>query len=166
MKTWLVSVCNPNVWMLLLAVTIGGCASQPAPPTAPPMQPAAPEPAPAMALLPELERHHVELGGGIRVDYQIQRKISTANRVSCYAFITGTLTNASGQTLSRRTVLDFNVFSAGKQLFRDLSSPVTDVPAGTGVPLAMVVSPVHKDGCVPYEPIVVTLRKVLVNRAD
>lgn len=154
-----------RVACLLLTVGVAGCASRPPGPQSPP--PAAPAPpATAPAPVAELERHHVELGAGISVDYQIQRKISSANKVSCYAFITGTLNNFSGQGLGRRSVLDFNFFSGGRQIFRDLTSPVGDVPAGSRVQFEMVVSPVHKEGCIRYEPIVVTLRKVLPARAD
>lgn len=147
---------------MLLAAAIGGCASKPMPPAATPLAPyqaVTTRPAPPVL---ELERQYAELDDGISVDYQIQRKVSATNKVSCYAFITGTLINASNQTLSRKTVLDFNFFSAGKQVFRDLTSPVSDVPPGTRVQLAMLVSPVHKDGCIRYDPIVVLLRKVLV----
>ncbi len=136
-------------WPVLLAMAIAGCASRPA---------VAPAPAPVPGM--ELERHHVELGGGVSVDYQIERKISTLNKVSCFAFITGTLNNHSSQVLSRQTVLDFNFFSAGKQVFRDLTSPVRDVQPASGTAFEMVVSPVHKDGCIDYAPIVVTLRRV------
>jgi hypothetical protein len=97
------------------------------------------------------------------VDYQIKRKISSLNATSCYAFITGTLNNDSNQTLSRRTVIDFNFFSGGKQVFRDLTSPVSDVPPGLRVMFEMVVSPVHRDGCINYDRIEVLLRKVAFN---
>lgn len=163
MKSLLLREWNRPVGLLLLTVALGGCASKPAAPTLPPAVPAAP--APIAAPVPLWEQHRVELGGGIRVDYQIQRRISSANKVSCYAFITGTLINASSQTLSRRTALDFNVFSDGKQLFRDQAPLTSDVAPGGTAEFEMVVSPVHKDGCVRYAPIVVTLRQVLVNRA-
>lgn len=145
--------------LALLVMTIAGCASQPEAPPFPSTLPAA---APSM----ELEKHHVELGGGISVDYQIKRKISSLNNVSCFAFITGTLNNASSQILSRRTVLDFNFFSGGKQSFRDLTYPVSGVPPGSRVMFEMVVSPVHQDGCVNYDRIDLSLRKVVVNLAD
>ena len=112
----------------------------------------------------ELEEHLVYLGGGVSVSYQIKRKISSINGISCYAFITGELNNDSSEVLSRLTVLDFNFFSGNKQSFRDLTSPRTDVPSGGSAMFEMVVSPVHKDGCVYYDPIVVSLRKVVVNR--
>lgn len=145
--------------LVLLAMTIGGCATKPA---APPASPTLSVPAPVM----EWEKHHVELGGGVSVDYQIERKISSLNKISCYAFITGTLNNDSNQVLSRRTVLDFNFFSGGKQSFRDLTYPLRDVPPGSRTMFEMVVSPVHKDGCVIYDRIDVSLRKVAVNRTD
>ena len=146
-----------NHWTasVLLALAIGGCAIKPAAPPAPP----AVTPAPGMAL----EKHHVELGGGISVDYQIERKISAINGVSCFAMITGTLNNYTDQVLSRQTVLDFNFFSGGKQSFRDLTHPVSNVPPGSRPMFEMVVSPVHREGCVNYDRIDVAVRKVLVN---
>lgn len=145
--------------LVLVAVTIGGCATKPA---------EAPVPPPLSSRLPSagLEKHLLELGGGVSVNYQIERKISSVNGVSCYAFVSGTLNNGSNQILSRRTVIDFNFFSDGKQSFRDLTSPVADVPQGGRVMFGMVVSPVHKDGCVSYDRIDVSLRKVVLNRMD
>ena len=142
--------------LVLLAMTLGGCASKPA---APPAAPVLSTPAPTL----QLEKHHVELGGGVSVDYQIERKISSINGISCYAFITGTLNNGSNQVLSRQTVLDFNFFSGGKQLFRDLTHPVSNAHPGSRPMFEMVVSPVHRDGCVNYDRIVVAVRKVVVN---
>jgi len=40
---------------------------------------------------PKLEKHQLELGGGVSVSYQIERKISTVNGESCCAFVSGTL---------------------------------------------------------------------------
>ncbi len=137
--------------LVLLALTIGACSTKPA---APPSLSV-----PAM----KLEKHHVELGGGVGVDYQIERKISSANGISCYAFITGTLNNDSNQVVSRRTALDFNFFSGGKQSFRDLTYPLQDASPGSRTMFEMVVSPVHKDGCINYDRIDVSLKKVVSN---
>lgn len=133
----------------LLALLLAACGS-------------APSQAPQAPAQPRTEAFHVDLGEGLAVDYQIERKTSTLNGRACYAFITGTLVNHSTQTLSRQSVLDFNVFGGGKQLFRDLTSPVRDVPPNARVQFGMVDSPVHKDGCPAYERIEVKLRKVLV----
>lgn len=141
---------NTRASLALLVLAASGCGTPPAP---------SPAPAAPMAL----EKHQVDLGGRISVDYQIERRVSAINKVSCYAFLTGTLRNDSAQTLSRRTVIDFNVFSGGKQSFRDLTSPVSDVPPGSRAMLEMVVSPTYRDGCVNYDRIDVALRKVLVN---
>lgn len=159
MKHLLFSCCKKWAYPVLIVVTIGGCATKPA---------EAPVPRPLSAPVPStgLEKHHVELGGGVSVNYQIERKISAINGISCYAFVSGTLNNDSNQILGRRTVIDFNFFSGGKQSFRDLTSPVGDVPQGSRAMFEMVVSPVHKDGCVNYDRIDVLLRKVVVNRAD
>lgn len=153
------SSCKAWACLVLLAMTISACSTRPA---APPGSPAASRPAPSMAL----EKHHVDAGDRVSVDYQIERKISTVNGISCYAFITGTLNNDSNQALSRRTVLDFNVFSGGKQTFRDLTYPLSDVPPGSRALFEMVVSPVHKDGCIHYDRIDLSLRKVAVKRSD
>lgn len=145
--------------LVLVLLVIGGCATKPAEtPVARPL--AVPMASTA------LEKHHVELGDRVSVDYQIERKISAINGISCYAYVSGTLNNDSSQILGRRTVLDFNFFSGGKQSFRDLTSPVGDVPQGSRAMFEMVVSPVHRDGCVHYDRIDVSLRKVVVNRAD
>jgi hypothetical protein len=143
--------------LVLLVMVLGGCAVKTAAPPG-----SLPTPAPTMAL----EKHHVELGGGISVDYQIERKISAINGISCYAFMTGTLNNDSNQILSRQTVLDFNFFSGGKQSFRDLTHPVSHVVPGSRTLFEMVVSPVHRDGCVNYDRIDVAVRKVITSRAD
>ena len=103
------------------------------------------------------------MGGGISIDYQIERKISAINGVSCFALITGTLNNHSDQVLSRQTVLDFNFFSGGKQSFRDLTHLVSNAAPGNRPMFEMVVSPIYRDGCVNYDRIDVALRKVLAN---
>lgn len=142
---------NPLLALALASLFIAGCASRaPTPAVAPP-------PAPRI----DPQQGHVQLGGQVSVDYQIERKISAVNGVSCYAFITGTLNNGSSQTLSRRTVIDFNFMHAGRQVFRDLTSPVADVPPGARAQFQMVVSPVHREGCIAYDPIQVSLRKVV-----
>lgn len=151
---------NFKAWACLglAAMMLAGCST----PTSAPGSPAAVRPAPSMAL----EKHHVDAGDRVSVDYQIERKISTLNGISCYAFITGTLNNDSSQVLSRRTVLDFNFFSSGKQTFRDLTYPLSDVSPGSRTMFEMVVSPVHKDGCIHYDRIDVSLKKVAVKRSD
>jgi hypothetical protein len=112
---------------------------------------------------PSLERFQLQLGDGFALDYQIERTISKLNGRSCFASISGTLRNRSGQTLSKQSVLDFIVMSRGKQLFRDLSNPVSDIAPGGQAGFVMVVSPLHMDGCPPYDRINVSLRKVVLN---
>jgi len=141
--------------LAMLVITIAGCATRPVD-----------APRPAVVPAPMLEKHQLELGGGVSVSYQIERKISAVNGVSCYAFVSGTLNNGSNQILGRRTDIDFNFFSGGKQSFRDLTSPVADIAPGSRAMFVMVVSPVHKEGCVNYDRIDVALRKVVLNRMD
>ncbi|MDO9144420.1 hypothetical protein [Rhodoferax sp.] len=155
MKPLLFSWVKERACLAVLVLTIAGCATRPAD-----------VPRPAATPAPKLEKHQLELGGGVSVSYQIERKISTINGVSCFAFVSGTLNNDSHQILGRRTVIDFNFFSDGKQSFRDLTSPVADIPQGSRAMFEMVVSPVHKDGCVSYDRIDVSLRKVVLNRID
>lgn len=155
MKALLASGFNKWAGLGLLIVMIGACSTRPVD---------VPRPLPAPA--PNLEKHQVDLGDGVSVNYQIERKISALNGVSCYAFVSGTLNNDSSQILGRRTIIDFNFFSGGKQSFRDLTSPVADIPQGRRAMFEMVVSPVHKDGCINYDRIDVLLRKVVVNRTD
>lgn len=156
MKYYLSSFLKEWTSLVLLIMTLGGCAIKP---SAPPAPPVLPTPAPIL----KLEKHHVELGAGVSVDYQIERKISSINGISCYAFITGTLNNDSNQVLSRQTVIDFNFFSGGKQSFRDLTHPVSNAYPGSRPMFEMVVSPVHREGCVNYDRIEVAVRKVVVN---
>jgi hypothetical protein len=119
--------------------------------------------APVEALPQIPEKHRAQFEGGFTLDYQVERKISTLNGKSCYAFITGTLSNQSAQTLSRRSVIDFEVMQRGQQLFRDITNPVSDIPPGGSAVLNLVTSPLHKEGCPAYETISVSLRKVLLN---
>lgn len=116
-------------------------------------------PGPGAPAQPTFEKFQRDLGGGVSVDYQIERKISGLNGKTCYAFITGVLNNQSTQTLGRRTVLDFNVFGNGRQIFRDLTSPVRDVGPGERVMFEMIDSPVHRDGCPNYDRIEIGLRR-------
>ncbi len=120
------------------------------------------EPAPSSVTR---EQFQARLDGGFVVDYQVERRISALDRKSCFAFITGTLTNTSTQTLGRRSTLDISVFSQGKPLFRDLTSPVRDVPPGTRVMFEMVVSPVHKGNCPSYDRIDISLRQTPTTKA-
>jgi hypothetical protein len=148
--------------LVLLTLALGGCTTPPATPPVSSVVPAVSVPRPTL----QFEKHHVESGGGVSVDYQIERKISSANGISCFAFITGTLNNDSDQVLSRRTVLDFVFLSGGKLSFRDLTYPLKDAPPASRTPFEMVVSPVHKEGCIPYDKINVSVRKIVANRVD
>ncbi len=122
--------------------------------TAPPPKPAAVPPAAA----PAIERFSVALDDGFLLEYQVERKISTINQRSCYAFLSGVLHNRSARTLSRKAILDFNVFHAGRQLFRDITNPLADIPPGGNARFGVVTSPLHRDGCVAYDEIRVSLR--------
>lgn len=140
----------------LATLLLAACTSPPSPPV--------PAEKPADLTPPaNLEKFHLQFEGGFSLDYQIERQISKLNGRSCFAFISGTLHNQSSRTLSPQSVLDFTVTSHGKLLFRDISNPVSELDPGTRAAFVMVVSPVHVDGCPPYDPIKVSLRKVFLD---
>lgn len=133
--------------LALSAIILGACSS----------------PAPQSVVAPAKQYFQVDLGDGFRLDYAIERKVSTLNGKACYAFITGSLSNASSRSLSRHSILDVMVMEKGKMSFRDLTNPVADIPPGGSALIRMVDSPVHKDGCPDYERINVSLRKTFLN---
>lgn len=135
--------------LLLASLLLAACSSTPPLPAKAPLQ-------------PSREQFRIQLDRHFSLDYQIERTISKLNGRSCFAFITGTLHNRSQQTLSRQSILDFIVISHTKQLFRDLSNPVSHITPGGSAAFVMVVSPVHSDGCPPYDKINVSLRKVFL----
>jgi hypothetical protein len=138
--------------VLVVSALLAGCANAPAP--APVAEPAPP------AVVHTVERFHAELGDGFSLDYQVEKKASKVNSKSCFAFITGKLNNQSGKTLSRKSVLDVAVFGQGTQLYRDLSSPLTDIAPGGRADIEMVVSPVFANGCPPFDKVNTVLRSV------
>lgn len=138
-----------------LGLLLAGCGSAPpAPPK--PVETTAPAPA-------GRETFQVQLGGGFTLDYQVERKISALNRKSCYFFISGTLLNQSGKTLSKESVLDFIALDEGKQAYRDISNPVSAIAPGARAMFGLLSSPVYKDGCPNFEKFSVNLRKVLLD---
>jgi hypothetical protein len=137
--------------VLVASALLAGCANAPAPVA---------EPAAPPAVVHTVERFHAELGDGFSLDYQVEKKASKVNSKSCFAFITGKLNNQSGKTLSRKSVLDVAVFGQGTQLYRDLSSPLTDIAPGGKADIEMVVSPVFANGCPPFDKVNTVLRSV------
>lgn len=130
---------------VVAAAVLAGCASAP---------PDVPQP-PVLAV----EKFQTLLATGITLDYQVERKISQVNKRACFVYITGKVSNTSGKTLSKQSVLDMAVFSQGKQLYRDNTSPLADVQSGFNAPFEMVISPVFTDGCPRFDKITVALRK-------
>jgi hypothetical protein len=142
--------------LLGFAALLPGCASKPNAPRPPTIaQPAPPA-------VPTVEKFKVGLGEGITMDYQVEKKLSKLNNRSCFAFITGKVSNQSDKTLSKRSVLDIAVISQGKQLYRDNTSPLADIPTGANAVFEMVVSPVFAEGCPPFDKINIALRKVVL----
>lgn len=134
-----------------------GCASKP-PEAAIPPAPAIAQPVPHSSV----ERFQIGLDAGITLDYQVEKKISKVNNKSCFAFITGKLNNLSDKTLSKKSVLDIAVISQGKQLYRDNTSPLADIPTGFNADFEMVVSPLFADGCPAFDKINIVLRKLVL----
>lgn len=137
-----------------LVTLLVGCASKPPEATQPP----------ALAQPPQssVERFQIGLDAGITLDYQVEKKVSKVNNRSCFAFITGKLNNLSDKTLSKKTVLDIAVISQGKQLYRDNTSPLADIPTGFNADFEMVVSPLFADGCPAFDKINISLRKFVL----
>lgn len=138
---------------IFILSVLAGCASPPD----------APKP-PVIAQPPQasVDKFRVVLEPGIYLDYQVEKKISKVNGKSCFAFITGKLSNLSERTLSKRTVLDIAVMGQGRQLFRDNTSPLADVESGSNAVFEMVTSPVFNDGCPSFDKINIALRKVVL----
>jgi hypothetical protein len=132
-----------------------GCAS---PPPEAPKPPQIAQPAPQSSV----EKFQVVLDAGITLDYQVEKKVSKVNSKSCFAFISGTLSNVSDKTLSKKSVLDFAVIGQGKQLYRDITNPLADIPSGFNSVFEMVVSPVFANGCPTFDRINIALRKVVL----
>ncbi len=133
-------------------LVLAGCASRP------PEPPPRPTMAPPIQLT--LEKYQITLAEGIVLDYQVEQKLSAVNKRACFAYITGVIHNRSKESLSRKTSLDVNVFSGGKQVFRDQTYPVADLTPGISAAIEMVISPVHNEGCPKYDRIDIALRKV------
>lgn len=132
----------------LAVVLVAGCAG------VPPTEKAAP----GATLSRESAR--VDLGDGVVLNYEVVRQLSSVRASACYGFVTGTLVNNSPRTLSRRSVVDIIVSSGGRYLFRDLTSPVADIPPQSSAAIGLVSSPVHQGECPLYDGIKVNLRRV------
>jgi len=142
------------------AFTLAGC-STPPPPKPAEAEPVPPPAKPVKIVRIPIERFHVDFDNDIALDYQIEKTISRVNGKSCYAFITGTLSNHSDQVLSKRSVVDFIVINQGQMLFRDITNPLGAVPPGKAVNLSLISPPIHREGCPSYDEIKVALRKVV-----
>lgn len=137
--------------MALLVLMLAGCGSVPVPP-----EPVAPPQA-------SRENFQVNLEGGFTLDYQIERKISALNGKSCYFFVTGTLSSQSSRTLSNKSVLDFIATRHGKQAYRDIANPVSNIAPGGRAMFGLLASPTYMEGCPIFETFSVSLRKVFLD---
>ena len=91
------------------------------------------------------------------------RSYSSIDKVSCYAFLTGTLTNNAPHTLSRSTRLEFRIYHAGQLLFRDYTYLRRDLGPGSRVQFTFLESPLHLKHCPTYDRIDVALNKIVLN---
>jgi len=142
----------PAAFVLAL---LAACAGKP--PAPPPAEPPKPP-----ALVNAIEKFQTNLGDGLVLDFQVEKKLSKVNNKSCYAFITGRISNVSGRTLSKKSVLDVPVYSQGALLYRDNTSPLADIPSGNNADFEMVQSPVFANGCPSFDKINPVLRKVFL----
>lgn len=97
------------------------------------------------------------------LDYAVDTRYSSIDKISCYAFLTGTLTNNAPHTLSRATRLEFQIYHAGKLLFRDYTQLRRDLGPGSRVQFTFVESPLHLKHCPTYDRIDVALNKIVLN---
>ena len=146
-----------------LPLLLSACSSTPATQKAEALPAVAPAP---QAEVPQLEnvirrfeRASIDLGEGLTFDYTIERKNSAVNAKACYAFITGAIRNDSARTLDRKSVLDVVIVQRDKRYFRDLVSPIRDIPPGTTGLVELITSPIHRNGCPAYDLVRVSLRK-------
>ena len=142
---------------LVLLTACAALAPEPKPATAP-----AANPTKSIELAHPTERFQADLGGGFTLDYQVERRISKVNGKSCFAFITGRISNTSGLVLGRQSVLDVAVYAQDALLYRDLSRPMADIPDGAHADIEMLVSPLFADGCPRFNKIRADLRKVFL----
>lgn len=141
-------------------VLLTACTALAPAPTRPPASAA--NPAKSIELAPPTERFHADLGGGFTLDYQVERRISKVNGKSCFAFITGRISNASGLALGQQSVLDVAVYAQDALLYRDLSRPMADIQDGAHADIELLVSPLFANGCPRINKIRAELRKVFL----
>jgi hypothetical protein len=134
-----------RVLVITGAALLAACAGV-SPPTAPPR--------PGKMI----EAYEAAVADGITLDFEVERRQTAGRDDACYSLFSGTLKNASGQTVSRHAVLDFIVISKAKTLFRDITQPLADIPPGGKAAINLFASPVHRGACPDYDRIDVTLR--------
>jgi hypothetical protein len=96
------------------------------------------------------------------LNYEVDTRYSSIDKVSCYAFLTGTLTNNAPHTLSRQSRLEFQIYHADKLLFRDYTHLRRDLGPGSRVQFTFVESPLHLKHCPSYDRIDVALNKIVL----
>lgn len=160
---------TPLALRLSILALLAGCGSAPVdPPAGDPQarRPASPSDA-AVARQPQAtagKRLHSRVFEGRYVlNYEVDTRYSSIDKISCYAFLTGTLTNNARHTLSRASRLEFRVYHAGQLLFRDYTNLRRDLGPGSRVQFTFLESPLHLKHCPTYDRIDVALNKVVLN---
>lgn len=145
--------------LVIAAVLLAACSGSPTAPNTPVPGLSAP-----IAPTSTRQLFQEDLGGGITLEYEVERKVSGVSSSACYGFLSGTVHNDSQTSLSKRSVLDFIVISGGEVLFRDITNLVTDIPPQGSAMFELIASPVHRGTCPVYDRIEVSLRRVDVGR--
>lgn len=99
------------------------------------------------------------------LNFDLETRYSSIDGTSCYSFLTGTVTNRSGQVLSRRTTVAFKVYHGNELIFRDFTYLRGNVVPGGTVQFEMVESPLHKKQCPSYDRIEARLNLVILKTA-
>jgi hypothetical protein len=147
--------------LVLLAACLAGCAGSP--PVSEEKRPEARLDKAEMQALPGVRRFEQAFEGLYVLAFEVDTHYSSLDKTSCYAFLTGTLTNASNQHLSRQTAVEFIVYHGDALLFRDYTYLRADLPAGGQAPINLLTSPTHKKQCPSYDRIDVALKKITLN---
>jgi hypothetical protein len=100
--------------------------------------------------------------GGLVLDYEVDTRYSSLDKNTCYAFLSGTLTNHGPYTLSRRSKVEFKVYHGDALLFRDFTYLLGDLAPGGRAQLDMTQSPLHRNGCPTYDRIDTALQKIVL----
>ncbi|TCJ12898.1 hypothetical protein EZJ19_11745 [Parasulfuritortus cantonensis] len=136
----------------LAALLLAGCAGTP------------PAPAPSRPA-PGVSHHNQLFDNQYVLDYDVEVHYSSLDNSSCYAFLSGTLTNLSDQTLARSSTVAFKVYHGSDMLFRDYTFLRSNAAPGATVQFNLLQSPLHKKQCPSYDRIEASLNLAILKTA-